>query len=153
MGRKLVPDSILVPLQEDLGQPGMEPIFWQGANHELLAPDWYPIAPMIEHLTYSVARTPADLTAHTRRVLLCLSQQEPAPLFGSLADLFIALGDRGGALRQRLFNLARPWLPDPQARLLAAWLDQGYVDDRALPDDTHTVLAARPRGRALTLTD
>ncbi|WP_295388592.1 hypothetical protein [uncultured Thiodictyon sp.] len=153
MQPKLVPDNLTAPLPEDLGQPGMEPIFWQGADHNLLVPDWYPPGPMIEHLAYSVARTPADLTAHTRRVLLCLNQADPAALFGSLADLFIALGQRGEALRRRLFDLARPLLPEAQARPLAAWLEQGGVDDRVLPDDTHAVLAARPRGRPLILAD
>jgi hypothetical protein len=153
MERKLVPGNVQAPLQEDLGQPGMEPIFWQGSNHELAVPDWYPKGPMIEHLTYSVARTPADLTAHTRRVLLCLSQPDPLPLFGSLADLFIALGERGGPLRRRLAHLARPQLPDELARPIDAWLRQGHADDRPIPDDTYAVLAARPAGRPLVLAD
>ncbi len=151
MQHRLVPDEIQAPVQADLDLPGMEPIFWQGADHELLTPDWYPKGPMIEHLAYSVARTPSDLTAHTRRVLLCLSQGDPLPLFGSLADLFIALGERGAPLRQRLFKLAHPRLPQALARPIGDWLRQGRVDDRTIPDDTHAVLVARPLGRPLTL--
>lgn len=152
MERKLVRGIVQAPLQDDLGQPGMEPIFWQGGDHDLVVPDWYPRGPMIEHLAYTVARTPTDLTAHTRRVVLCLSQPDPLPLFGSLADLFIALGERGAPLRQRLSNLACPRLPDELARPIEAWLAQGYVDDRVIPNDTHAVLVARPLGRPLVLT-
>jgi hypothetical protein len=151
MGRKLVPDHTPAPVPDDVALPGMEPVFWQGGDGALLPPPWYPLGPMIEHLAYSVARTPTDLTAHTQRVLLCLRQSDPLPLFGSLADLFIALGERGAPLRQRLLGLAHPTLPEDLAEPLVAWLKQGRADDRVIPDYNHTVLVGRPLGRPLTV--
>lgn len=153
MKRGLTLGEVETPLAEDLDQPGMEPIFWQGRDYDLRVPDWYPAGRMIEHLAYSVARTPGDLTAHMRRFFLCLRQGDPAPLLGSLADLFIALGANGVELRQRVYLLARPLLPDGLAQKVYEWLISGDVDHRALADNSHAVLAARLPGRSLTVPD
>jgi hypothetical protein len=153
MKRTLVPDSATVPSVEDLDLPGMEPVFWEGRDHALHVPDWYPVGPMIEHLAYRVARTPTDLAAHTRRFLLCVRAGVPAPVLGSLADLFIALGSRGTDLRTRFYALALQVLPAAMLDQAHRWLAQGFVDEEALPDDTHAVLVARPSGRPLTLPD
>jgi GNAT superfamily N-acetyltransferase len=137
------------PTVADMALPGMEPIFWQGAGHQLRPPAWFPLAPMIEHLAYVVARTPTDLTAHTRRVLLCLDQGDPARIAGSLADLFIALGSRGLGLRKQLFAQAEELLPEELAKRFRGWLILGRADPQILRDNVHAVLAPRPPSRPL----
>jgi len=129
----------------------MEPIFWQGHGHQLRPPAWFPLAPMIEHLAYVVARDPGDLTSHTRRVLLSLQQPDQDRIAGSLADLFIALGTRGRSLRERLLGEAILVINSDLANRLRSWLIFDRPDARLLSDNFHAVLAPRPAGRPLVV--
>lgn len=146
---QLVSGDFAAPTASDLALPGMEPSFWQGQGHQLHPPAWFPVAPMVEHLAYAVARDPADLTAHTRRVLLCLRQPDMARLSGSLSDLFIALGTHGLGLRKRLLAMAEPRLCDDMRQRFRRSLTVGQPQSGMFQDNVHSVLAARPPGRPL----
>ena len=145
----LVTGNPPVPTAADLGLPGMEPVFWQGQGHQLRPPAWFPLAPMIDHLAYAVAREPGDLTTHTRRVLLALRQGDPETVTGSLADLFIALGPRGKGLREDLLRQAVPFINSDIAMRFRNWLTFDRPDNRILRNNRHAVLAPRPPGRPL----
>jgi hypothetical protein len=140
-----------LPAPADLLLPGMEPVFWQGQGHQLRPPAWFPLAPMIEHLAYAVARDPQDLTAHTRRVLLSLRQHDQERIAGSLADLFIALGVRGRGLRERLLNEAIPLISSDLGKRFRSWLIFDRPDAQIMHHNVHAVLAPRPPGRPLVI--
>lgn len=150
MNSVLVSGSGYVPASTDVGLPGMAPVFWQGAGHSLRLPAWYPAGPMAAHLAYAIAREPADLTAHTRRVLLCLERPREDLVSGALMDLFIVLNGRGAALAERMFKLSRPHLSTAQQDFFQDWLTHGAVSERPVLDNVHAVLAPPCRGGALT---
>lgn len=139
-----------VPALTDASLPGMAPIFWQGAGHALRLPAWYPAGPMAAHLAYAIAREPADLTAHARRVLLCLERPQEELVSGALMDLFIVLNGRGTALATRLFALSQPHLSLEQQAFFQDWLLRGEMSERLVLDNVHAVLAPTFRGRRLT---
>lgn len=140
-----------VPTEADLALPGMEPVFWQGQGHQLRPPAWFPLAPMIDHLAYAIAREPHDLTNHTRRVLLALRQGDPETVTGCLADLFIVLGSRGKGLREDLLQQAVPLINSDLAMRFRNWLVFDRPDARILRNNHHAVLAPRPPGRPLVV--
>ncbi len=134
------------PASTDIHLPGMAPVFWQGAGHGLRLPAWYPAEPMAAHLAYVIARDPNDLTAHVRRVLLCLERPQQELVCGALMDLFIVLNGRGGALANRLYALAQPHLSAEQGEFFLDWLTRGAVPERPVLDNVHAVLAPPFRG-------
>lgn len=138
-----------VPASTDASLPGMAPIFWQGTGHALRLPAWYPAGPMAAHLAYAIAREPTNLTAHTRRVLLCLERPQEELLSGALMDIFIVLNGRGTALAARLFALSQPHLSAAQQAFFQDWLTQGAVSEHPVLDNVHAVLAPPCRGGAL----
>ncbi len=56
------------------------------------------------YLSHQVAREPHDLTSHTQRICLYRDLGDADGIYGALLDLFITLGDKGAALRQRLLQ-------------------------------------------------
>lgn len=150
MGLARVSGIDYVPASTDLHLPGMAPVFWQGVGHGLRLPAWYPAGPMAEHLAYAIAREPDNLTAHARRVLLCLERPRQDLISGALMDLFIVLNGRGAGLAERLFKLSRPHLSAARQDFFQDWLTRGALDDRPIYDNVHAVLAPPCRGSALT---
>ncbi len=146
----LVSGTSYEPASTDIHLPGMAPVFWQGAGHGLRLPAWYPAEPMAVHLAYVIAREPTDLTAHVRRILLCLERPRQELVSGALMDLFIVLNGRGAALAKRLYALARPHLSAVQEEFFQDWLTRGAVPERPVLDNVHAVLAPPCRGVPLT---
>jgi hypothetical protein len=81
-------------------------------------------------LSHHIRRYPLDLRAHTQRVLL--AQQEPLldRLAGSLQDVFLALGDAGHLLRERLLTLVNDDLNDQDKAFFNHWQREGLRDGR-----------------------
>ena len=81
-------------------------------------------------LSHHIRRYPLDLRAHTQRVLL--AQQEPLldRLAGSLQDVFLALGDAGHLLRERLLTLVNDDLNDQDKVFFNHWQREGLRDGR-----------------------
>lgn len=92
-------------------------------------------------LAHAVARNPGDLYAHVQRINLNISRKDIPSLFGSLLDLFIALGDAGFALRKRMFGLSKNLLEKQPRRFLSAALKAGINATSLLPADGVSVLA------------
>ncbi|MDI6750772.1 MAG: tetratricopeptide repeat protein [Pseudomonadota bacterium] len=64
----------------------------------------------LDFLKHRIARQPADLLAHVRRILLAREYRQKKVTAEALQDLFRVLGDRGAGLRARLLTLCFPLL-------------------------------------------
>ncbi len=87
---------------------------------ELTAP-----AAGVVYLGHRILENPSDLRSHVQRILLLIDAEMESDLQGALADLFIALGDKGGALKQRLLGLAAPHLSRTAAAFFRQRLEAG----------------------------
>lgn len=94
-----------------------------------------------EFLAERVVTDPSDLFAHVARIHQHLAGPDADPLFGALLDLFIALGDRGHALRRRLVAAARKRLTPDQHRFLDEATEPGIDPGTALPSARCSVSA------------
>lgn len=107
-----------------------------------------PLPPGVRHRSAwrqacaEVARDPLNLDAHARRVLLAGMGGQRPQVFDALVDCFLALGERGQALRQALLDRARPWLDDESHDFLARHLPGGLTRNDPLP--THGVALLDP---------
>ena len=79
----------------------------------------------VVYLGHRILENPADLRSHVQRILLLLDANQESDLQGALADLFIALGRRGGPLKQRLLDLAAPHISRTAAAYFRARLETG----------------------------
>lgn len=80
-------------------------------------------------LSHHIRRYPHDLRAHTQRVLLAQQEMLRSRLAGSLQDVFLALGDAGQLLRERLFHLVKDDLSRADELFFEQWLQtQTAVD-------------------------
>lgn len=92
------------------------------------------------HFSALVARDPLDIEAQVRRVMLACRPPHTSQAFGSLLDLFLALGPQGRSLRQMMLDLASPWIEADEAGFLRAHLESGLVRGALLPAGTGAVL-------------
>ena len=76
-------------------------------------------------LTHHIHRYPQDLRAHTQRTLLAQDNSLQDRLAGTLQDVFIALGDAGRQLRQRLLETVDESLDAASRGFFNAWLEHG----------------------------
>lgn len=100
------------------------------------------------HLAARVARDGLDLEAHVRRVQLASRAPLTELAFGALLDLFLALGPRGRALRERLLDQAQGWLEADELHFLRAHLEPGLSRGQALPDAPGSLLHDAVAGAA-----
>ncbi len=103
-----------------------------------------------DYLAHWLARHPLDLIRHVQRINLHSDRAEPERLFAALVDLFIALGDRGEALRRRMLNGARHQLGKERQQLLDLLLQTGLTANHRLGDIPGSVLG-RPVNGVLDL--
>jgi hypothetical protein len=73
-------------------------------------------------LSHHVRRYPQDLRAHTQRILLAQQEVLRSRLAGSLQDMFLALGDAGHLLRERVFDLVKDDLSRSDELFFQQWL-------------------------------
>ncbi len=64
----------------------------------------------LAYLGHRILQRPGDIKSHVQCILLLIQHADGALLYGALVDLFIALGDKGQALKQRMLELAAPQL-------------------------------------------
>jgi hypothetical protein len=76
-------------------------------------------------LARDVARNPNNLLAHVQRVHLWVDTRHHDETWAALLDLFIALGPRGRALRERMLRAAEGVLPRDRLEFLFASLSRG----------------------------
>lgn len=92
-------------------------------------------------LAHAIARDSSDLYAHVQRIHLNIHRKHMPSLYGSLLDLFIALGNAGYALRKRMFDLSENHLEEKPRQFLAAALKTGIKATSSLPADGISVLS------------
>lgn len=78
------------------------------------------------YLGYRIVDKPGDLRAHVQRILLHVGANDEPSVRGSLIDLFIALGSRGAALKQRMLGFAAPALSKTGAAFLRKNIEHGF---------------------------
>lgn len=79
-------------------------------------------------LSHHIRRYPYDLRAHVQRILLTGQENLLNRMGGSLLDLFLALGDSGRMLRERMLTECREQLEEATYERFAGWLDEGVTD-------------------------
>ncbi len=101
-----------------------------------------------EYLAHRVSRRPLDLTSHTQRIRLYYELRDADGTYGALLDLFIALGDKGLALRQRLLQFAAHLLTPEHYETLSTALKNTINTSDHLPVSHCTVLSTGVAGRS-----
>lgn len=79
----------------------------------------------LQCLGHRILLHPHDLRSHAQRILLLIRAQDGASLFGALVDLFIALEDKGLALKNRMFEFSRPLLSRTSQAFIERHLQTG----------------------------
>ena len=146
------PLRLASPIDVDTREPrptlvDVSPAFMHAGLH--LRPQRLPARARRElsrHLGFRVARRPADLVAHTRRILLNAAIGDPDACYAALLDLFWVLGHRGSALRQRLLRAVAPVLEPAQRSLLGLYLRAGELNLEAEQINPHCRLARARSG-------
>lgn len=78
------------------------------------------------YLGHRILENPSDLKSHVQRILLLLEQEAGPELQGALIDLYIALGDKGTAIKERMIEQATPHLSRTAAVLFRQRLLTGF---------------------------
>ena len=65
-----------------------------------------------------------NLQVHTQRIMLAMDAHVQPFLPGALQDFFIAIGNTGRPLREKMFNLASPLLQNGDRAYFKEWLAQ-----------------------------
>lgn len=79
------------------------------------------------YLSHLIRRSPHNLSAHVQRIFLSQNGSLKECLAGSLQDLFIALGDAGHLLRERMFQIVKPDLEPTELSFFETWLGQDLI--------------------------
>ncbi len=93
-----------------------------------------------EHLAHKIVRRIADLESHTQRIILHAKLQNPEAIYGALLDLFIALGDKGFLIRQRMLNMVAKVIERTHYTQLLGVLERGITSDEQLPCTPYSML-------------
>ncbi len=118
----------------------MDPAFAYGEPGSLDAHPFSDGWSVWRHLSATVARDPLDLEAHVRRVRIARQLSVPGIVFAALVDTFLALGDKGLALRRRLLDATRDVLDSEEATYLERTIETGLTRGMDLPLGTPSVL-------------
>jgi hypothetical protein len=95
----------------------------------------------VDNLSHRIARDPQNLRAHIQRLALYMRVQNEQGVYGALVDLFIALGENGISIRQRMLAQAEPHLTQQRFRFLNSVMQRGIRDTDPLPDAQLAVLS------------
>ena len=98
-----------------------------------------------QHLSHHVRRYPHDLRAHVQRILLAQSPTLNDRLEGSLLDLFLALGNAGHMLKERVLGLCAEDINEETKQLLAGWGGENSNADQNARWINGSVLASGQR--------
>jgi len=79
------------------------------------------------YLGHRILQHPHELRSHIQRILLLVRQGDGASLYGALADLLIALQDKGLPLKRRMLQHARPLLPRTSLAFLQQHMESGLM--------------------------
>ncbi len=94
----------------------------------------------MEYLTHKVSRNPSDLQSHTQRIYMYLADFDSNKVYSALLDLFIALGNKGFPLRNRVLQESRNILKRQQYEALKDKLQSGLSAHHSMPLAPSSVL-------------
>lgn len=97
----------------------------EGSRHLLLGEQVSRDAAVV-YLGHRILENPNDLRSHVQRILLLTDGDDESALQGALIDLFIALGERGDALKARMLTHAAPRLSRTAVLFFERNLDIGF---------------------------
>lgn len=97
----------------------------EGSRHLLLG-DQVSSENAVVYLGHRILENPSDLRSHVQRILLLTEGTDESALQGALIDLFIALGERGDALKMRMLAHATPKLSRTALLFFERNLDIGF---------------------------
>lgn len=106
-----------------------------------------PAERVCDFLSYQIARQPQNLLAHVQRIKLAARHGLDNYLRGGLTDLFIALGERGEALRELMLDQARGVLQDEELERLKDTLANGVNAVSVIDNPGVSVLSKGVSGR------
>jgi len=93
------------------------------------------------YLLHQIARRPFDLVSHTQRVCLYRDLGDAEGIYGALLDLFIVLGDKGQALRQRLLQQSAFILTAENYEILSDALSKALTVSARTAQSHHSALS------------
>ena len=99
-----------------------------------------------DYLAHCLVRNPEDLFRHIQRIHLHVARKDPAQAYAGVIDLFIALGSKGRALRERMANEVATLLPESNREQIFALLSTGVAKAHRLGDIPGSVLGQPVRG-------
>ena len=94
----------------------------------------------IENLSHRIARDPLDLRLHVQRMTLYLRMQNSEGVYGALIDLFIAIGENGLSIRQRMLTQAKPFLSNQRLLFFNSIMQRGLRNSDPVPHAQTAVL-------------
>lgn len=103
-------------------------IFSLASERQLRLHQHHDVLGVWRFLSHHIRRYPQDLRAHTQRILLAQHETLRNRLAGSLQDLFLALGDAGSLLRERLFQLVKDDLNRQDELFFQQWLEDSSAN-------------------------
>jgi hypothetical protein len=125
----------------DTGQPvRIDPAFILGAERGLRVDPRCEVRDAYRYLTVRIARKPTELHLHLQRIHLLIDSAQSARLFGAIVDLFVALEEKGLALREAVLALAREQLEDEHYEYLRSHLAKGLRRSMTMPVTAGSVL-------------
>jgi len=90
--------------------------------------------------SHHIVRRPEDLLAHVQRVHFAASQKNETALYSALLDLFIALGEKGQELRERMLTENSALLSNAHRSFLQASILSGISARDRIADPAMSML-------------
>ncbi len=101
---------------------------------------------ILDHLAHRIQRAPADLIAHLQRLKIYHQCDNGEGVYGALLDLFIALGEKGSALRLRLLRGVAARLTQSQLALFKVGMQRGLLATDVMPLSRYSRLSGAVSG-------
>lgn len=109
-----------------------DPCFFSAKDYQQSFPDDLRDT-LLDHLAHRVQRKPADLTAHIQRLKIYYQCDDREGQYGTLLDLFIALGEKGKPLRLRMLRGISSRLIESQLNLFKAGMEKSISSTDMTP--------------------
>ncbi len=93
------------------------------------------------YFCHHVVRAPQDLLVHVQRIHFAIERLPESRIYSALLDLFIALGERGLALRTEMLQQAKDHLSTEHLEYLNSILEGTATADGSIDDQSFSMLA------------
>ena len=93
------------------------------------------------YLAHKIVRQVADLESHIQRIIIYSRFRNADAVYGALLDLFIVLGNKGFAIRQRMLRMVAKAIGRTRYARLLGVLERGITSDELLPYTPYSMLS------------